>query len=240
MTLHRPETLTTDAAGPRADRFTLVSSPTCPFVQRAVIVLEERGTPYQTVYVDLEDKPAWFTAISPLGKVPLLKVGESGAERILFESAAILEFLEDTHPESPLHPADPVARAEHRAWIEVGSAALGDLWRVATATSGNDLDIAVHALRAKLARLEARIGAGPWFDGAAFSNVDAVFAPAFRSIAVLDSVTPTYLLDGFPNCAAWSDVLLGRPSVRAAAPSDYAERYIACLRRFHALILEAA
>ena len=222
-------------------RLTLVSSPTCPFVQRAVIALKERGTPFETRYVDLENKPDWFLAISPLGKVPLLRVErEEGPAQVLFESAPILEYLEETHPEQPMHPAEPLARAEHRAWIELGSAALGDLWGIATAISGNDLDIAVHALRTKLERIESRPGDGPWFDGARFSNVDAVFAPAFRQIAALESVTSTYLLEGLPKVRAWSDALLARPSVQAAVPEDYTERYLARLRRFGAIVLEAA
>jgi len=220
---------------------TLVSSPTCPYVQRAVIALAERGTAFDTVYVDLASKPDWFLAISPLGKVPLIRVAEDGEpERVLFESTAILEYLEDIAPDRPMHPADPLARAEHRAWIEIGSAALVDLWEIGTATSGSALDVAVHRLRAKLGRLEQRLGDGPFFDGAGFSNVDAVFAPAFRQIATLDTVAPTYLLDGLPKAQAWSEALLARPSVRGAVPEDYAERYLARLRSFGALVLEAA
>ncbi len=52
----------------------LVSHYLCPYVQRAAIALAEKGVPFTRAYVDLADKPAWFTAISPLGKVPLLKV----------------------------------------------------------------------------------------------------------------------------------------------------------------------
>ncbi len=91
---------------------TLVSFDLCPYVQRAAIVLAEKGVPFKRVDVDLADKPDWFRAISPLGKVPLLKVGGE----VLFESAVIVEYLEET--EGPaLHPADPLAKAKHRAWM---------------------------------------------------------------------------------------------------------------------------
>jgi glutathione S-transferase len=50
---------------------------------------------------------------------PVLKVGETA----IFESAVILEYLEETPP-APLHPAEPLRRAEHRLWIEYGSATL--------------------------------------------------------------------------------------------------------------------
>src|SRR5881394_2023473 len=90
---------------------TLVSFDLCPYVQRAAIVLAEKGLPFERIDVDLANKPAWFKAISPLGKVPLLKVGDE----VLFESAVIVEYLEETL-DPALHPADPLGRARHRGW----------------------------------------------------------------------------------------------------------------------------
>ena len=98
---------------------TLISHPLCPYVQRAVIALIEKSVPYERVDVDLANKPAWFKAISPLGKTPVLKVDD----RAIFESAVIVEYLEDTQA-NPLHPTDPLARAEHRAFIEFASSLL--------------------------------------------------------------------------------------------------------------------
>src|SRR3982750_4005390 len=101
----------------------LISHRLCPYVQRAVIALAEKGVPFERIDIDLANKPHWFLAISPLGKPPVLQVGETA----IFESAAILEYLEETQP-NPLHPANPLARAEHRAFIEFGSAVLNDIW----------------------------------------------------------------------------------------------------------------
>lgn len=57
-------------------KLTLVSHALCPFVQRAAIVLAEKKVAFERIDIDLADKPDWFLAISPLGKVPLLKVVE--------------------------------------------------------------------------------------------------------------------------------------------------------------------
>ena len=65
---------------------TLISHPLCPYVQRAVIALIKKSVPYERVDVDLANKPAWFKAISPLGKTPVLKVDD----RAIFESAVIV------------------------------------------------------------------------------------------------------------------------------------------------------
>src|SRR5689334_7503095 len=102
---------------------TLVSHHLCPYVQRAAIALDEKGVTFERINIDLANKPDWFKAISPLGKVPLLQVGDA----VIFESAVILEYLEETAP-NPLHPADPLRRAEHRGWIEFGSSVLNDIW----------------------------------------------------------------------------------------------------------------
>jgi glutathione S-transferase len=76
---------------------TLISHPLCPFVQRAAIVLLEKGVSFDRINVDLADKPDWFLALSPTGKVPVLKVSqEDGSDAVLFESMVICEYLEET------------------------------------------------------------------------------------------------------------------------------------------------
>src|SRR5882724_11985660 len=108
---------------PDMANLTLISHHLCPYVQRAVIALTEKGVPFERVYLDLASKPDWFKALSPLGKTPVLKVGDIA----IFESAVILEYLEETQPH-PLHPHDPLRRAEHRSLIEYGSAILNEIW----------------------------------------------------------------------------------------------------------------
>src|SRR5438045_4192126 len=152
----------------------LISHKLCPYVQRAVISLTEKGVPFERIDVDLSNKPDWFKAISPLGKTPVLLVGNIA----IFESAVILEYLEEIQP-NPLHPAAPLVRAEHRAWIEFSSAILNDIWALYTAPDAAAFAAKVAALREKFVRVEARL-MGPWFDGGRFSLVDAPSAPVPR------------------------------------------------------------
>src|SRR5215216_4809401 len=105
----------------------LISHKLCPYVQRAVIALTEKGVPFERIDIDLANKPEWFLKVSPLGKVPVLLVDEQP----IFESAVIVEYLEETQPH-PLHPSDPLRRAQHRAWVEFGSSILSDVWTVET------------------------------------------------------------------------------------------------------------
>jgi glutathione S-transferase len=193
----------------------LISHKLCPYVQRAVIALTEKGVTFERVDIDLASKPDWFAKISPLGKTPVLVVGEHA----IFESAVILEYLEETQAH-PLHPADPLRRAEHRAWIEFGSAVLNDIAGFYGAPDKAALDAKVAALQQKFARLEARVAA-PWFDGEKFSLVDAVFGPVFRYFDVFDDIADFGILAGKPKIKSWREALAGRSSVRSAVIADY-------------------
>ena len=199
-----------------AARLKLISHKLCPYVQRAVIALTEKGVAFERFDIDLANKPDWFLAISPLGKTPVLQVGDHA----IFESAVILEYLEETQPK-PLHPADPLARAEHRAWIEFGSTVLNDIAGFYAAPDETAFKAKTSQLEQRFARLEARVAASPWFDGESFSLVDAVFGPVFRYFDVFDEVADFGILAGKPKLARWRKVLAARPSVRTAVSADY-------------------
>ena len=153
----------------------LISHKLCPYVQRAVIALTEKGVPFERIDIDLANKPDWFLKVSPLGKTPVLLVGDHA----IFESAVILEYLEETEARS-LHPADPLNRAEHRAWIEFGSAVLNGIAGLYSATDEATFKSKAAQLEARFARLEARVAAAPWFDGERFTGLDDARASAER------------------------------------------------------------
>lgn len=213
--------------------FSLISHPLCPFVQRAAIVLLEKGIPFERIDVNLSAKPAWFLAMSPTSKVPLLKIhDDDGTHKVLFESIAICEYLEETQAGAPLHPGDPFLRAQHRAWIEFGSATLTDAWGYLNAKDSTAAGMKAVVFRDKLDRLEAALSTGPYFGGDQFSMVDAVFAPVFRYFEGLAPEQNAALFEGVPKVGAWRQRLVKRPSVIAAAPSDYAAILQAHLQRY--------
>jgi glutathione S-transferase len=194
----------------------LISHKLCPYVQRAVIALTEKGVGFERIDIDLANKPDWFLALSPLGKTPVLQVGDSA----IFESAVILEYLEETEPK-PLHPADALTRAEHRGWIEFGSSVLNDIAGFYAAPDEATFKAKTSQLEQRFARLETRVVALPWFDGDRFSLVDAVFGPVFRYFDVFDEIADFGILTGKPKLAQWRKSLAARPSVRSAVGADY-------------------
>jgi glutathione S-transferase len=200
----------------RTPALTLVSHKLCPYVQRAAIVLAEKGIAFERVDIDLADKPDWFMRVSPLGRTPVLLVGDEA----LFESAAICEFLDDTTTPR-LHPADALQRARHRGWMEFGSVVLNTIAAFYNAPDEPALQARAAELRNRFATVEAALGSGPFFAGSDFSIVDAVFGPVFRYFDVFDDIADFGIFEGTPRIGAWRAALAARASVREAVGPDY-------------------
>lgn len=214
------------------ERLKLVSHHLCPYVQRAAIALTEKGVPFDREWIDLAKRPEWFKSASPLGKVPLLMVSDNqgGKPIVLFESAVIVEFLEDTEP-NPLHPSDPVERARHRAWIEFASSVLNGIGRLYNARSDAALDAEADKLSDMFYRLEDDLAmrAGtlqhPYFAGDKFSLVDAAFGPVFRYLDTFENDAGLHLLnDRHKWVYRWRSELAIRPSIKDAIDVGYPVR----------------
>lgn len=198
------------------DKPELISFKLCPYVQRAVILLNAKGVEHDVTYIDLKDKPDWFKRISPLGKVPVLRVGEA----VLFESAVICEYLDEVNPPS-LHPADPLQKAVNRGWIEFTSELFVSLYRLYQAKNKEDFEQQKEEARIKLERLEEQLGEGPFFNGTQFALIDAAIAPAFMRIALMEEIRPLALLDELPKVQRWSRNLLYLDSVHDSVVPEF-------------------
>lgn len=201
--------------------YALISNHLCPYTQRAAIQLTEKGVAYERLYIDLANKPEWFLQLSPLGKVPLLRVGDVA----IFETAVICEYLEEVEPAMPLHPAAPLDRARHRGWAEFASAIIADIFAFYTAPDAAAFECKGSDLQARFRWLERHLGDGPYFAGARFCLVDAAFAPIFRLFDTFDRIGEFSIFKGLQRVPAYRAALAARASVRQAAVSDYAERF---------------
>ena len=207
-------------------KYELIGFVLCPFAQRSVITLKEKQVPFELTHIDPHQLPEWFAAVSPLGKVPVLRKDGS---QILFESAVINEYLDETHP-PPLHPQDPWRRAQNRAWIEFGSNLLGRQYQMMMAADKARFFQEQDGLLADLRFLERELGAGPWFNGAAFSLLDIAYAPFFMRLDLIERRVPQNLLAEMPKMSAWSKALLARPAVQESVVADFEERFVrACI-----------
>jgi glutathione S-transferase len=209
----------------------LVSHALCPYVQRAAIVLAEKGIAFERRDIDLADKPDWFGKISPLGKTPVLLVGDAA----IFESAVICEYLDET-AWPRLHPADALQRAQHRSWMEFGSALLNSIGAFYNAADEAALTACAGAIRARFDHVEAALGEGPYFAAARFSLVDAAFGPVFRYFDVFDAIDDFGFWDALPKLQHWRRALALRPSVADAVHPAYPERLRSFLRARHSAL----
>jgi glutathione S-transferase len=216
---------------------TLISHPLCPFVQRAAIVLLEKGVAFDRVNVDLSAKPDWFLALSPTGKVPVLKVHQpNGEDAILFESVVICEYLNETQGGAAMYPDDALLRARHRAWIEFATQTFTEGWQFLHAKDIATADAKRAAFRDRLSKIEAELGDGPYFAGADFGLVDAVYAPLFGYFGITDPEVADLIFAGLPRVTAWRAALAERSSVQNAVIDTYPDLFRDHLRQQGAMI----
>ena len=182
---------------------TLYDADRCPYCARVRIVLAEKSVPYDTVVVDLADRPAWLYDKNPAGKVPVLE--EDGL--CIPESAVIMELLEERFPEPPLYPADPAQRALARLAV----------WRFDDEFSRDyyaarrDDDGAGERFETRLASLDRRLTESPFLAGHEYTLADIAWFPWLpRAEAYLG-----LRLEEYPAIAAWRDRLAERPAVAA-------------------------
>ena len=182
---------------------TLYDASRCPFCARARIALAEKGVEYETVEIDLSDRPAWLYEKNPLGKVPVLEEDTF----VLPESAVICEYLDERYPEPPLLPVDPAARALARLAIEQFETRLGDDYYAARRGDAG----AAARLDARLDELDAALEASPFLGGSEYGLADIAYLPWIlrgRELLGID-------LDARPALLAWLERLLERPAIAA-------------------------
>ncbi len=214
-------------------RLELLSNPLCPYVHRTAILLHEKGLPFERRQVDLANKPDWFLALSPRGKVPVLLVDG----RPLFESPAINEFLDEVHGDRLL-PEDPFERALHRAWVELASDLFSAQYKLFHATTDEEVELARAAVEPLLARFEEALASGV-VDEDAFGLLHAAVAPALHRFVVMEEQRGARFLTGVPRVAAWARRLAARPSVVETVVDDFAARWLRSLADGGSLIAGA-
>jgi len=199
----------------------LISTKRCPFVQRSVITLNYKGIDYEMVFVDLDDPPAWFLEISPMGRVPVLRVD---GETVIFESAVINEFLDEITP-GQLHPEDPLQRALNKSWIEFGGDCCSLTFQLMVAPDEQSFDDTVTGLTDNLGQVEKALGEGPYFNGDDFALIDAAYAPIFIRLDVFETLLDLRITDRLPRVAAWAKQLLAMPAVQSARVPELSDLF---------------
>jgi glutathione S-transferase len=181
---------------------TLYDADRCPYCARVRIALAEKGIEYETVEIDLEDRPAWIYEKNPLGRVPVLEEDTF----VLAESAVIAEYLDDRYPEPPLWPADPAERALGRLLVFRFDELSEPYYAVRRGEDG-----ARERLDAALAMSNAVLQEQLFLSGREFGLADVAYVPWILRARDRMDVD----LGGFPALAEWVGRLEQRPSIAA-------------------------
>ena len=198
----------------------LCSFKTCPWVQRAAIVLRAKNIDYDITYIDRHKRPDWFLKISPHAKVPVLRIGDNDT---LFESNAIAEYLDETAAPQ-LHPADPLTRARNRAWTDYVSTFASAISTAAYSDSEEEFTKKSAKIAEVFGKLDealaTRGNSGPYFNGPKLSLVDAAYAPFLQRYTFMDHLRPLGIIENFTHLKAWRDALLAAPAVKSSTVAN--------------------
>lgn len=205
----------------------LISFKLCPFVQRAIVTLNEKGIDFDINYIDVYNPPEWFKEISPLGQVPILRVGDE----VLFESSVIQEYVDEATAPS-MHPSDILTKAQNRAWMSFGGDINGLMYQINQAKDKDAFNEKLADIKAKLAKLEAVHSGKDFFNGTKFNLIDAAFAPLFMRLQLLSELCGLSFFEGLPNMQIWSNALNAKDSVKNSVVPEFPKMFKGMLMHF--------
>ena len=197
----------------------LYHHPFSTFARRVRIALIEKKIEHEAITVDLPGrahKAPEYLALNPYSRVPT--IDDDGF--VLYESAAILQYLEATRPVPALTPADAKGRALVDMHLRLCDGQLGrhvgqilfpkrflpkERWDVAA------MEQAKAEIEKHLAIVEATLGDRAFLVGDAFTLADIAYLPFLQFLALME-------IQPGPRVAGWSTRLLARPSALATVP----------------------
>jgi glutathione S-transferase len=193
--------------------------PLSTFSRRVRIALIEKNIPADLVEVDMVARahrsPAYL-ALNPYGRVPTLE--EDGF--ILYESTAILEYLEATHPQPPLVPADARGRAlvsmhmklcDLQLARQTGVIIFPKRFLPKERWDEKAMAQAKKEIEKHLEILESQLRGKEFLVADRYTLVEVCYTPFVEYFSLVE-VTPP------PAVAAWTARMLERPSAQATKP----------------------
>ncbi len=198
----------------------LYQFPVSTFARRVRVALLEKNIPCELIEVNLpagQHKEDWYTMLNPYSKVPMLVEGDL----TLYESAAILTYLEATHPTPALIPEDAPGRALVDMHVRLCDAHVGRyagaiLFPKRFLPEANWDRQAMEAARREIDRhltvIERELGDRPYLVRDSFTLADIAYMPFLHFLTLME-------VSVWPRVKAWSERVLARPSAQATVPA---------------------
>jgi glutathione S-transferase len=194
----------------------LYSASVCPFAHRTRLTLMEKGIDFQLIEIDLNNKPDWFSEVSPYGKVPVIKHQENR----IWESAIINEYLEEAFPEPALLPDSPGKRALARIWIDFANTKLVPVfYKMLLEQNPEKQTKWKNQFQEQLQFMEQEgmqklSSNGNYWFGNRLSLVDLTFYPWFERFCILEHYRDVFLPQSCSLLGQWWQEMSQRESVQ--------------------------
>lgn len=212
----------------------LVTSKLSPFGHRVEMTLIEKNIAFEKVEVDLANKPSWFVKDSPLGKAPILYCDD----KVLFESIAICEYIEEISSSQPLHPQDQYLRAWNRGWIEFCNGLIASIFGIAMAQDEKNFQEKINETYQKIEVFEKHLNPNPFFNGESIALIDICFATAFVPMNHTQLVYGVELFNEDSKIFKYLQKLIELESAKKAIPSDYSQVFKNFLQRKNSYLFQ--
>eukprot|EP00199_Chlamydomonas_sp_CCMP681_P005361 CAMPEP_0119107276 /NCGR_PEP_ID=MMETSP1180-20130426/9612_1 /TAXON_ID=3052 ORGANISM="Chlamydomonas cf sp, Strain CCMP681" /NCGR_SAMPLE_ID=MMETSP1180 /ASSEMBLY_ACC=CAM_ASM_000741 /LENGTH=245 /DNA_ID=CAMNT_0007092739 /DNA_START=79 /DNA_END=816 /DNA_ORIENTATION=- len=187
----------------------------CPYVHRVSLALTLKKAQIAEVAIDLSNKPAWLPQLSPLGKVPAITYLENGEQQVLYESLALMSWVDEYYKGPALMPESPAKRALARIIIaRFDGTAVTKWYQMLRSDKIEEFSELLKVWHTEMEWLEKHLDSkGPFFMGATPGLVDAAVGPWLLRIDVLQHWRAVNLLAGHPKLSAWLATYRALPEV---------------------------
>ncbi len=200
----------------------LISFASCPYGQRILITMLYNNQPHKLTIIEPGNLPDWFAQVSPLGNVPILRVGN---KTTIFESSVINDYLNQIAA-NRLLPEEPLNRAMCCSWTEFCSICLSSFMGMISASTEIEFTEVRDILLKKLQILEQQVDEkGPYFIGDQFTLVDSSYAPLFLRMYHLSKIIDFYEPTELPRIKNWSEKLLALDAVQNSIVGDFSKLF---------------
>lgn len=186
--------------------------PPSTFTRAVLMGCREKGIDYELV----PTFPGTVGALNPFGKIPAMTHGDL----TLFESSAILRYLDNAFPGPKLWPADARAAALVDQWVGAACDSLLNSAQRYMAARFNFLPVPAEMTKKYLDKtrevlpvFNRQLGKTKYIAGEGLTAADLVAAPAFFYFPEIPELRG--ILDAQPNCRRWMDDIAARPSFAA-------------------------
>ncbi|CAL1532763.1 unnamed protein product [Lymnaea stagnalis] len=184
----------------------------CPYAHRARLVLAHKNIQYETINVHLKNKPEWFLQRNPQGAVPTLELDD----KVIYESTAVCEWLDDVYTQNRLQPSDPYIRAWDRILLEGFGKVTTLFYTFNRKPEEREKLIDEFQKHYKFYEDILAKRGGPLFGGNKPSMIDFFLWPHLERIPVLETIDSRVGVDKakFPKLAGWFDAMYQVPAVK--------------------------